>query len=62
MREVEPDRDAALSRTVLAAGLTYTLMKGVQPLRSGAGLDRGWVKGTDDFVDGRLGLAWRRTR
>lgn len=54
LRKLEPDRDASPPRTILAAGLTYTLMKGIQPLRRGVGLDRGRVKGADHVVDGRL--------
>ena len=60
LRKVEPDRDAAPARTVLEAGLTYTLVKGPDRYVVGAGFDRNWVAGAGDSLEGRVGLQWRR--
>lgn len=61
VRKIEPNRDAFPSEKILDFGLTYTLVNGSSSYVIEAGLARGWGTGMRDFVEGRLGLQWRRT-
>jgi len=60
VRKASPDRNATPSRSVLQAGITYTLIDGPSRYVAGVGLDHVQVDGSEDSIEGRLSLQWRR--